>query len=139
MPPRERKWTEANRAVIVANVKANGNVAGAAREIGIRTKLVEQWIAKGRREKSGPYFDFVKAIEKAKKEYQRQPLTREEFEKHLSRAVRNGSVQAMKLWHEINRKGADDENKDPADPFEDLDELAPRRSKRSQTAKAKHG
>jgi hypothetical protein len=72
--------------------------------------------------------EFVAAVEEARESHERASLGRDDFEKHLAKAVRAGSVQAMKLWWAIHGKAEEpDADADPLD-FKLDDELAQRRS-----------
>lgn len=98
------RFTGPNRAEIVARIEAGASVADAARAIGAAPDTVKKWIARGR--KGEPeYAEFVAAVEAARMRHADQPpMTRAEFQRHLDAAVRAGSVQAMKLWSELDRE-----------------------------------
>jgi transposase-like protein len=115
------KFTPENRAVILAQLRTGGSLAGACREIGVRLKTAEGWLTRGRRENDGDYADFAQAVDEARAAHERAGMTPDEFEGHLAKAVRAGSVQAMKLWAELHLKPGgkdDDEAAKPADPFD---------------------
>jgi hypothetical protein len=119
------KFTPESRAVILAQLRAGGSLAGACRDIGVRLKTAEGWLTRGRREPDGDYADFADAVEAARAEHDRAVLSPDEFDKHLAKAVRAGSVQAMKLWADLNlKKGGDPPAAEPADPFDDLEGAA---------------
>lgn len=127
------KFTPENRAVVLAQVRVGVPFAAAARDLDIREKTAEGWLTRGRREAAeggdSDYVEFAKEIEVARAEHERAVLTPEEFEKYLSRAVRGGSVQAMKLWADLHLKkptgGAGEEggdgNQGSDDPFDALE------------------
>jgi transposase-like protein len=113
------KFTPENRAVILAQLRSGGSLAGACRDVGVRLKTAEGWLTRGRRDDDGDYADFAQAVDEARVARQRAGLTPDEFEKHLSKAVRAGSVQAMKLWADLHLKQPPPEDPaKPADPFE---------------------
>ncbi len=109
------------RAALVELFAAGATVDEAARGCELRPKTVSGWLTRGRREGDGEYADFARAVdlgrEKAR-EAAANALTPEEFKQHLAKAVRAGSVSAMKLYYEIHR---DRHGKElPEDEFDDL-------------------
>lgn len=112
------KFTPDTRASITASLRAGGSFAGACREVGLRQKTAEGWLTRGRREDEGPYAEFAAAVDEAREVVERASLSREDFEWHLAKAVRAGSVQAMKLWAELNVKKGGDSGE--PDLFDDL-------------------
>lgn len=123
--------------MIIANVRQGGSLAAACRDLDIRLKTAEGWITRGRREERGTYCEFTRAYDEAKAAFEKAGMDQDEFDQHLAKAVRAGSVQAMKLWWDINRKGGGedaDENRDPFQALDAEDELAKRRADRSQAA-----
>lgn len=116
------KFTPENRAVIIAQVRVGGTLESAGRELGIRLKTIQGWLTRGRRERDGDYTDFAQAIEEARLARQRAGMDEDEFDRHLAKAVRAGSVQAMRLWADLHIKGkVKDDAAEPADPFEELE------------------
>jgi len=85
---------------ILGRVAAGVSLPDAARAAGVRADTVRDWLARGRKEDLGPYCDFEVAVADARKQAQQSPdqMSPAEFREHLERAVRAGSVQAMKLW-----------------------------------------
>jgi transposase-like protein len=94
------KFTAETRATIVGHVAAGASLADAARRAGVREKTLTGWLARGRRDDLGPFAVFAADVADARKRAQQPPgpMTPAEFREHLERAVRAGSVQAMRLW-----------------------------------------
>jgi len=94
------KFTAETRGEILGRVAAGVSLADASRASGVRADTVRDWLARGRREDLGPYSDFEAAVADARKQARLapDPMSPSEFREHLERAVRAGSVQAMKLW-----------------------------------------
>lgn len=123
------KFTAETRAAIIANVRAGSSFADGCRAGGVRLKTAEGWLARGRREPRGLYAEFAAAISTARGALENAALDRPAFERALAKAIRAGSVQAMKLWWDIH--GQREESDAETDPFDDLesDELAQRRER----------
>ena len=118
----QSKFTPDVRATIVAEIRNGTTLPDACQRAGVRVKTAEGWLARGRRETEGRYATFAADVDQARHAAAQATLTREEFEKHLAKAVRGGSFQALKLWWEIHGKqrppsGDEDE---PDDPFDAL-------------------
>jgi transposase-like protein len=118
---------------IVAAQKAGASLADACRENDISERTVKGWLTKGRKNPDSPYANFAFAIDFIREARDApdsdEPVDDEEVQLHLSRAIRNGSVPAMKVWTDTYRKkgGGEGEEKKPADPLGKMDELAARR------------
>jgi hypothetical protein len=119
------KFTPENRAVILTQLRNGGSLAGACRDIDVRLKTAEGWLTRGRRERDGDYADFAQAVDEARAVHERAGMSPEDFDRHLAKAVRAGSVQAMKLWADLNLKpggkGADDPPEEPRDEMDELE------------------
>lgn len=118
--------------VVIGAVKAGATIAEAAQQAEAAESTVKRWLTDGRREPNGPYGNFSFAIDfirevRDNRDSSDQPVDDAEVQLHLSRAIRNGSVQAMKVWVDAYRKRGDEDEK-PADPLSGLDELAARRA-----------
>jgi squalene cyclase len=114
------KFTDENRAQLLAKIAAGATLEEASRGCEIRPKTVAGWLTRGRQEANGPYFDFAAAVEGAREKAQAaasKAMTPAEFNEHLAKAIRAGSVSAMKLFHEIRR---DQKGDDPGDEFDNL-------------------
>jgi transposase-like protein len=117
---------------IVAAVKAGASLSDAAREHDVAERTVKGWLTKGRKDSGSRYANFafvIDLIRELRDEPQPdEPVDDAEVQLHLSRAIRNGSVQAMKVWTDTYRKRDGDDGEKPADPLAGLDELAARRA-----------
>ena len=123
------KFTAPARAQIVAGVGAGASLPDAAHAAGVHPATLKGWITRGRRGEAG-YAEFAAEVEAAREAAEAAvPMTREEFRRHLDRAVRAGSVQAMKLWSEIDLR----ERKlpEPEQPRGKIAELAEHRRMRA--------
>jgi hypothetical protein len=96
------KFTPETRATVVGCVAAGASLADAARRAGVREGTLTGWLARGRREDIGPFAVFAADVADARRQAQQSPgqMSAREFREHVERAVRAGSVQAMKLWAE---------------------------------------
>lgn len=127
----ETKFTPENRAGLIERTAAGVSLPDAARDLEIRLPTVKGWITKGRKEASGPHFDFVNAMDAAREQAKAdpEPMTPEEHRLKVSEVARKGSVQALKLYWEMIRADQDaDETEEPANPLAAVDELAQRRN-----------
>jgi hypothetical protein len=116
-----KRFGEAVTAGILARLEAGVSFKDAAIAEGVKPETARSWLTRGRGESDGPYADFALAVEESRAKAEAEAakeMTPEEFEEHLSAAIRNGSVQAMKLWHEIRlaEKGGDGDS--PPDLFD---------------------
>jgi hypothetical protein len=117
------KFTPENRGGLIERTAAGVSLADASRDLGLRLPTVKGWLTRGRRESSGPYTEFVAAIERARQEAADRPgpMTRDELRLRVSEAARKGSVQAMKLMNELLRGDEIDAmNARGADPFAEM-------------------
>lgn len=129
------KFTDENRILIVDRIRQGDSLAAVCKELDVRLKTAEGWLTRGRKEmedgKETTYAEFAQRIEEARRARELAVLTADEFHEHLAKQVRKGSVNAMKLWWNINGAEEDpDSNDEPADPFDTLeeeDELAKKR------------
>lgn len=107
---------------IVARIEHGVSFKDAAVAEQVKPETARSWLTRGRGEDEGPYADFALEVEEARDRAQAaaaEEMTEEEFHRHLAKAIRNGSVQAMKLWHEIIRaEGGAAGTHSPVDPFE---------------------
>lgn len=90
---------------------------------GLSENTVHGWLRRGRKEADTPYARFADDVDQARKQAASAVMDEIEFRMHLNKAVRAGSVQAMKLWWEINGQDAPDDDKAEPNPFAFLDEM----------------
>lgn len=118
------KFTSDNRKAVVGLFRSGLSLKDVARVAGVREKTLKGWLTRGRKETSGSYREFADAIDLARREAdaREKPLTRRELKLLVSRAAKAGSVAAQKLYWEILRADAGDD--DQQDPFDELDAAA---------------
>ena len=92
----------------------------------------QSWAKRGRKEPEGRYGGFARDLEAARGRTPppREDMTWAEFEACLAKAIRGGSVQAMRVYASIHRSGDAQDKPADADPFAEVDQLAERRAKR---------
>lgn len=106
------KFTDQNRVGLIARIADGATLDEASRACGIRPKTVAGWLTRGRRDAGGPYSEFAAAVERAREKARSaasKAMTPDEFNEHLAKAIRAGSVSAMKLFYEIRREQESDE------------------------------
>lgn len=127
---------EAHHAEILKALRAGASRVDAAREAGISSRSVDRWVERGRRDPEGVYAPFAVAvdtlIEGRRVPSPAEPVDDAEVQLHLSRAIRNGSVPAMKLWVSTYRSKREGAGKKSAKPLSAIDELAERRRQQGQ-------
>jgi predicted transcriptional regulator len=108
-------------AAIAARVEHGVSLPDAATAEGARSETVRTWLRRGRREDSGPYADFARAIREARKAAgdRPEPMDADELAKVVSEMARKGSVQAAKLRWEMLR-APDGQERPAADEFDEL-------------------
>jgi hypothetical protein len=112
---------------LVELVGAGATFQEACRSLAVAVNTGRSWLRKGRSDPDGRYGAFATAIDAARAEQvvatDDGPLTPGEWEVSVARAVRAGSVPAMKLWFETREPAPEAR----VDPFDEFDELAARR------------
>ncbi len=121
------RFTEAVRVELLAAIRGGASLPDACSRVGISPHTVKSWLQRGRREEGTPHAAFAAAVDGAREASAVEPMDDDEFQAHLDRAVRAGSVQAMKLWGELRSRRGDQEER----PVDALDELAGRRRRRA--------
>lgn len=101
-------FTAEARARVLARVELGVSFEEAATAAGVNAHTARAWLARGRREDSGPYADFVSAVADARAVARAAPapMGADELARVVSELARAGSVAAMKLRHEILRAEA---------------------------------
>ena len=119
---------------MIQGVRAGLSISDAAERAGLAYATVRNWLAQGRAESGTPHADFAAAIDIARDEAAGAELTLDEFNERLARSVRNGSVQAARLWWAIHGTT----KAEPERPRDRLDDLKDRRAERlAQQARAR--
>jgi hypothetical protein len=112
------RFTPEARDAILAGLRAGLTLGEAAHQADMPVQTVKNWLARGRSEEDTDHAEFAEAVDAAREAAALAPMGDAEFLGHVARAVRSGSVQAMKLWNAI--RTADPDAPD-ADPFAELD------------------
>jgi len=111
------------------------SLTDAARRVGVAERTVKHWLTRGRREPGSVYAGFLAEVEGARDGAgDVGEMGEGEFREAVARAVREGSVPAMKLmWEMLRADQADPDakNEKPVDPLAEFDQLAQRRSART--------
>jgi hypothetical protein len=115
---------------VLARVELGVSFEEAATAAGLKVDTVKGWLARGRREDAGEYADFAAAVAAARAVARAAPAPMDaaELARVVSETARAGSVQAMKLRHEMLRAEAAPAG-GAAEPIAQskIDELAARR------------
>lgn len=112
-------------------LRAGSSWSEACRVVDVSAYTAKSWLQKGRQEPDGRYARFALDVEAAREVAEASapgreaPLTVEEVMAHLARAVRAGSVTAMKAW--LDRYDRERLGGAEGDGLEAFDELAKRR------------
>lgn len=124
------KFTPEARGALLERFAAGLSLPDAARAAGINEKTLKGWLTRGRHESAGDYAVFAEAVGTARADAEQRPgpMTAEEFQAKLDDAVRAGSVQAMKLWDERERRHRDDKTEAPRSKIASLAEARTRRA-----------
>jgi hypothetical protein len=115
---------------LIDAVTAGETLDQACGKAGLSVNTARTWARRGRKEPDGRYGGFAAALDAARDAFRSDPsaMTHEELEQRLAKAIRAGSVQAMRLWvglHPVDAPAAAAE-----DPFARFDELARKRDER---------
>lgn len=92
----------------------------AAEQAGVGERTLRNWLSAGRKDPESEHGRFAAAVDEARDAAARADMSFDEFRGHVSRAVRAGSVQAMRVWLELHDRQQDE----PDDPFAALDAAA---------------
>lgn len=128
---RPSKFNPEARAVLIGGIANGLTLEDAARAAGVGTQTVKTWLRRGRKEESGEFAEFARAVTESRDKALPEPLTEDEHRRLVSAIARKGSVQALKLYWEIilaDRDANETEDEQPADPLAGVDELAERRA-----------
>lgn len=127
------KFTPEARGALLERFAAGCSIPDAATSCGLNQQTVKRWLMRGRKDTTGPYFEFVVAVDAARKDAKARPdaMDEDELARTVSAAARKGNTQAMKLRWEmlLAQRRADAEPEEPADPLAEFDELADRRAR----------
>lgn len=106
--PRPAVFTAETRARLLARIEMGTSLSAAAVASGVSANTAKAWMARGRRETSGPYVDFVSAVADARSAARARPapMGADELARVVSELARAGSVAAAKLRWEMLRADA---------------------------------
>lgn len=113
---------------VLEAIEAGVSIADAGRASDVAPRTIYRWLARGRKEREGPFASFAQAVDRSREDRtltSDKPLDERELRVRVSEAARAGSVTAMRLYWEILRS-----DRDPASADNTLavvDELARRR------------
>ena len=112
---------------LIGAVRAGQTLDAAAAQAGISVNTARTWARRGRKDPDSRWGEFARALDAAREANKADPSLMDwsEFERHLSKAIRGGSVQAMRLFATLHRE--DDAPAESDDEFQRFDELARRR------------
>jgi hypothetical protein len=118
---------------IVGAVRAGATLDAACRQAGVSVATVRGWAQKGRKEPEGRFGAFARDLDAARQAPvpERADMDWNEFEACLAKAIRGGSVQAMRVYASIHRPGEASEQPAEPDAFGEVDDLAKRRASRA--------
>ncbi len=125
------KFTEGRRAAVLEGLRAGVSLEDSCRALDVAPGTVSNWLSRGRRERSGPFAEFVRDVDRARAEHERELVERgldtDELLRLLEAAARRGSVAAAKyLLERHDREQAGGRESNPSHPA-GFDELARRR------------
>lgn len=109
-------------AQIIEAVRAGASIDDAARQAGKAVGTVRRWLTEGRKHPSGKWSEFARVVDEARAaqrvEFGGEPMTHGEVERILTDAIRNGSLQAVKLWLALHSQDAGPATDDPFSEFD---------------------
>lgn len=136
-PARRKKFTPENRVAVIKAVARGATLKDAAAAADLNAGTVDNWLARGRKDDDGDYYEFSQVIDGLRGDkLKAEPMTEEELREVVSITAQAGNVQAQRLYYEMLRddKAPDeDEPEVPADKraLGGLDELAARRQSKA--------
>src|SRR5215218_8169343 len=111
------RFTSETRGAVLEALRAGLTLSEAARGADLPEGTLKGWLTRGRAESGTDHAMFAAAVDAAREGASLADLTDAEFRACVNRAVRAGSVQAMKLWLAIR----DDAPNGADEPFAELD------------------
>ncbi len=121
-------FTPRARGSVLQGLYAGLTLVESIERAGLAEQTVKGWLTRGRQDPDSEHGRFAAAVDEARDVAARADMTLAEFRGHLNRAVRAGSVSAMRLWltlHQSEQDEADD------DPFAEVDGRLRRRGEPS--------
>jgi len=112
------------RGRVLQGLFAGLTLAEAIERAGLAEATVKAWLTRGRkdleRHAESEHAMFARAVDEAREVAATAELSLPEFKGFLAKAVRGGSVAAMRLWLDLQ----DREQREPDGPFTALDAAA---------------
>jgi transposase len=100
---------------ILKAIRAGATIDAAATEAGVKVRTVRDWAYRGRKDASGRYGAFARALDGARHGQRTlrlsdaeesaladKPMTHEEIDRRLTVAIRRDYLPAMRLWLDIH-------------------------------------
>ena len=126
------RFTPELQGSVLRALYAGLTLVEAAEQVGIAERTLRNWLSTGRSNPDSEHGRFAVAVDEARDVAARADMTLDEFRGHLNKAVRAGSVAAMKVWLELHDREREDGDEDPfaaLDPDESaIERLARRRT-----------
>ncbi len=113
---------------IVEGVRDGLTIGEAAERSGVAEGTIRNWLSEGRAARDAEHSAFASAVDAAREYAASAEVSEQEFHERLARAVRSGSIQALRLWWSIHGQDRDEER-----PESKLDRLIARRNARLRT------
>lgn len=121
------KFSPEARGSVLQGLYGGLTLSESIERAGLAEQTVKNWLNRGRKDLSrsveSEHATFAVAVDEARDVASAAEMTLEEFRGHLNRAVRNGSVAAMKLWMDVRPDLDEDEVDDPFARFAESDQL----------------
>ena len=95
-------FTAELRGELLAQVRSGMGFAEACESVGLSVNTGKGWLRRGRQNPGTEFAAFADAVDQARDAAAAAEMTTAEFQSHVNTAVRRGSVQAMKLWVQLN-------------------------------------
>lgn len=117
------RFTAEARGGVLQGLYGGLTLVEACGRAGVPVKTVKGWLTRGRAESETAYATFAQAVDEARDVAARADMALPEFRGHLNKAVRAGSIAAMRLWLDVF------DRQDGREP-DAVDELLRRRAER---------
>ena len=112
------RFTPELQGSVLRALYAGLTLVEAAEQVGVAERTLRNWLSTGRSNPDSEHGRFAVAVDEARDVAARADMTLDEFRGHLNKAVRAGSVAAMKVWLELHEREQEDGE---AGPFASLD------------------
>ena len=105
---------------VLTAVKAGASIDEAAQQAGRPVASVRRWLTEGRKAPDGPNGEFAALVDDAREAQSfsvEGPMTLEEVERALAKAIRSGSVPAVRTWLQLHPPEVESVDDDPFAEF----------------------